>query len=254
MFYISYSIFEVPSNYCLKVFGPSVRTSAPLPSQAFKAVIFIFVHILIHCFVEMDCVVTIRLGSYHHRFEWCDQLCHSRSHTLAPGNLRGRYSLIITPHKAAFMLTYSGMYPGLVFYLTFWYRPEERSLRIAIFLSCASLAGAFGGSIAYGVGNMNGTAGLVGWRWLFILEGIPSCLFAFVVLFLLPDYPESATWLNAEEKALAVERMRSVGSKGKDKAMTWVEAKSTLTDWRLYAHYLVGSAPMTIRGSLRLTN
>lgn len=131
------------------------------------------------------------------------------------------------------------MYPGLVFYLTFWYRPEERSLRIAIFLANASLAGAFGGSIAYGVGHMNGLAGLVGWRWLFILEGIPSCLFAVVIWMILPDWPESAKWLSAEEKSLATDRIRSCGSKGSDKAMTWEDAKSTLMEWRLYAHYLV---------------
>lgn len=131
------------------------------------------------------------------------------------------------------------MYPGLVFYLTFWYRPEERSLRIAIFLANASLAGAFGGSIAYGVGHMNGLAGLVGWRWLFILEGIPSCLFAVVIWMILPDWPESAQWLSAEEKSLATDRIRSCGSKGSDKAMTWEDAKSTLMEWRLYAHYLV---------------
>lgn len=137
-----------------------------------------------------------------------------------------------------------GMYPGLVFYLTFWYRPEERSLRIAAFLASASLAGAFGGSIAYGVGYMNGVAGLVGWQWLFILEGIPSCLFALVILMFLPDYPESARWLSAEEKALAADRMRYCGSKGSDKAMTWVDAKSTLMDWRLCFHYLVRPAPI----------
>ena len=138
-----------------------------------------------------------------------------------------------------------GMYPGLVFYLTFWYRPEERSLRIAIFLACASLAGAFGGTIAYAVGHMNGVAGLAAWRWLFILEGVPTCLFAFVVLLFLPDFPESAAWLNAEEKALAADRMRSCGSKGGDKAMTWVDTRKTLMEWRLYAHYLVQSAPFT---------
>ncbi len=139
------------------------------------------------------------------------------------------------------------MYPGLVFYLTFWYRPEERSLRIAVFLASASLAGAFGGSIAYAVGHMNGVAGLVAWRWLFILEGIPSCLSAIVVLLFLPDFPESSKWLSAEEKALAADRMRSCGSKGGDKAMTWDETKQTLMDWRLYLHYLVKLARMTMR-------
>ena len=131
------------------------------------------------------------------------------------------------------------MYPGLVFYLTFWYRPEERSLRIAIFLANASLAGAFGGSIAYGVGHMNGVAGMTGWQWLFILEGIPSCVFAVVILIFLPDWPEAAKFLSTEEKALAADRMKSCGSKGSDKAITWVDARSTLLEWRLYAHYLV---------------
>ena len=139
-----------------------------------------------------------------------------------------------------------GLYPGLVFYLTFWYRPEERSLRIAIFLASASLAGAFGGSIAYAVGHMNGVAGLVAWRWLFILEGIPSCLSAIVIVLFLPNYPESADWLNAEEKALAADRMRSCGSKGGDETMTWNDLKKTLMEWRLYAHYLVIPARMTV--------
>lgn len=89
---------------------------------------------------------------------------------------------------------------------------------------------------------MNGVAGLVGWRWLFILEGISSCLLAVVVFFLLPDYPESAMWLSAEEKALAADRMRSCG----DKAMTWKDAKASLMDWRLYAHYLVILDPTTL--------
>ena len=146
------------------------------------------------------------------------------------------------------------MYPGLVFYLTFWYRPEERSLRIAVFLASASLAGAFGGSIAYAVGHMNGVAGLVAWRWLFILEGIPSCVTAVVVLLFLPDFPESSKWLSAEEKALVADRMRYCGSKGGDKAMTWDETKQTLMDWRLYLHYLVNSARMTIEEVKSLTH
>lgn len=44
----------------------------------------------------------------------------------------------------------TGLFPGLVFYLTFWYRQNERSLRVAIILASSTLAGAFGGAIAYG--------------------------------------------------------------------------------------------------------
>lgn len=133
----------------------------------------------------------------------------------------------------------AGLFPGLVYYLTFWYRTEERSLRVAIILASATLAGAFGGAIAYGVGHINQADGISAWRWLFIIEGIPSCLSAFAVWFILPDYPEEAAWLSAEEKALAKARLARQGSKGTDKSLDWPTAKATLTDWRLYVHYAV---------------
>jgi MFS family permease len=133
----------------------------------------------------------------------------------------------------------SGLTPGLVFFLTFWYRAHERSLRIALFFASASLSGAIGGLIAYAIGHMNGVGGLSAWRWLFILEGTGSCVFALLVWYSMPDYPECSPWLSAEEKELAEKRLRVEGSKGSSPGLTWKDAKSTLTDWRLYGHYLV---------------
>jgi MFS family permease len=112
-------------------------------------------------------------------------------------------------------------------------------MRVALILASATLAGAFGGAIAYGVGHMNQAQGLSAWRWLFIIEGAPSLASAFLVWFILPDYPESASWLSEEEKALAAQRLAVEGSKGGAKAMTWQDAKEILLDWRLYAHYVV---------------
>ncbi|KAI7468426.1 putative MFS transporter [Hortaea werneckii] len=145
----------------------------------------------------------------------------------------------------------AGLFPGLVYYLTFWYRTEERSIRVALILASATLAGAFGGAIAYGVGHMNGTSGLSAWRWLFILEGLPSCLSSVAVYFILPDYPETSSWLSHEEKELATERLRLEGSKGHGH-MSWADAKSTLMDWRLYAHYAVYFGISTPFSSLSL--
>ncbi|KAG6002742.1 hypothetical protein E4U21_002799 [Claviceps maximensis] len=133
----------------------------------------------------------------------------------------------------------AGLFPGLVYYLTFWYRPEERSIRVAIILASATLAGAFGGAIAFAVGHMNQTRGLPAWRWLFLLEGLPSVLSSVLVWFLLPDYPETASWLSDDEKRLAVARLARQGSHGQGKSLTWAEAKSTLLEWRLWAHYLI---------------
>ncbi|PKS05502.1 hypothetical protein jhhlp_008880 [Lomentospora prolificans] len=132
----------------------------------------------------------------------------------------------------------AGLFPGLVYYLTFWYKHNERSLRVALILASATLAGAFGGAIAYGIGHMNQVSGMSAWRWLFILEGIPSVISAVLVLLFLPDFPERARWLSQEEKDLAIARLETEGSSSADKSMTWADAKSTLTDWRLYGHYV----------------
>ncbi|KAI1329224.1 MFS general substrate transporter [Xylariaceae sp. FL0255] len=133
----------------------------------------------------------------------------------------------------------AGLFPGLVYYLTFWYKSDERSVRVAFILSSATLAGAFGGAIAYGVGHLNGARGLSGWRWLFMLEGIPSVLSAFFVFFILPDWPERAKWLSERERDLAAQRLAVDGSKGDSPGLKWEDVKATLMDWRLYGHYAI---------------
>lgn len=65
-----------------------------------------------------------------------------------------------------------GLFPGVVFYLSMWYRRSERTYRIALFFSAASLAGAFGGILAYGIGFMKNVGGLSGWRWIFIIVSL----------------------------------------------------------------------------------
>ncbi|RYP15292.1 hypothetical protein DL765_005816 [Monosporascus sp. GIB2] len=121
----------------------------------------------------------------------------------------------------------AGLFPGLVYYLTFWYKTNERSVRVALILASATLAGAFGGAIAYGVGHMN------------MVSAIPSMVSAFFVWFLLPDYPERASWLSESEKDLAAQRLHLEGAKGSAASLTWAETKATLTDWRLYGHYAI---------------
>lgn len=66
-------------------------------------------------------------------------------------------------------VTESGLFPGVVFYLSMWYKRNEQHYRVALFFSAASLAGAFGGILAYGIGLMGGVGGLGAWRWIFIL-------------------------------------------------------------------------------------
>lgn len=78
----------------------------------------------------------------------------------------------------------------------------------------STLAGAFGGAIAFGVGKLNQVNGLEGWRYLFLIEGAPSCAVAVLVFFFFPDWPETAYWLSESERELAVSRLKGVASYG----------------------------------------
>ena len=73
-------------------------------------------------------------------------------------------------------MTEGGLFPGVVFYLSMWYKRKEQHYRVALFFSAAALAGAFGGILAYGIGFMSGVGGLNGWRWIFILVPFSSFL------------------------------------------------------------------------------
>ncbi|KAK0442039.1 MFS general substrate transporter [Desarmillaria tabescens] len=134
-----------------------------------------------------------------------------------------------------------GFLPGVVYITTIWYRLQERSFRISLLTASSPLGAAFSGCIAYGVGSLNGVRGLEGWRWLFLLVGVPPCLLAILIYLILPAYPENATWLSDDGRALAIRRMKLESSKSlTNEKITWEGAKSTLKDWRLYLHYLLG--------------
>lgn len=64
------------------------------------------------------------------------------------------------------------LFPGINLLLSCWYSRREQNLRVAIFFAGATLAGAFGGALAYGISKMDGIGGLEGWRWIFLLEGV----------------------------------------------------------------------------------
>ena len=78
--------------------------------------------------------------------------------------------------RMALGLAEGGLFPGVTFYITMWYRRHECGFRMALFFSAATLAGAFGGLLARGISEMDGVAGKPGWAWIFILEGIATLL------------------------------------------------------------------------------
>jgi MFS family permease len=71
----------------------------------------------------------------------------------------------------------SGFFPGICFYLTMWYRRTEYCIRLAIFFSIATMAGAFSGLLAFGIGHMAGVGGKNSWSWIFMYSPTPSEFF-----------------------------------------------------------------------------
>lgn len=133
----------------------------------------------------------------------------------------------------------AGFFPGIIYYTTFWYRIEERGLRIAFVAAHANLAGAFGGVIAYGVGNLNHRGGLEGFRWLFIIEGIITVLFSLVLVYWLPDYPSRAKWLTEDEKAEWDARLREQGGGYSTAKSTRKELMDACFSPRMLTHYII---------------
>ncbi|KZL67487.1 major facilitator superfamily transporter [Colletotrichum incanum] len=139
-------------------------------------------------------------------------------------------------------LAEAGFFPGIMMYLCFWYKPEERATRMAIFASSVAVAGAFGGLLATGISFLNRKGGLTGWQWLFILEGIPAVIVGVMVWFMLPDYPQTAAWLTPEERAFAVKRLGPFAPSMKDKHWDSKVAKKTIVDpyfWLFAAMYFL---------------
>ncbi|PWY83454.1 phosphoglycerate mutase-like protein [Aspergillus heteromorphus CBS 117.55] len=129
----------------------------------------------------------------------------------------------------------AGLFPGLVTYLTLFYSKREIALRTGYLFSSAAIAGAFGGLLAYGIGFMDGIAGLRGWRWIMILEGIPTVIIGIVTWFFLADEPDTAYYLNDEERALVVRlRRRDVGQTASAQKFHWADVKEGALDWRIY--------------------
>jgi len=97
----------------------------------------------------------------------------------------------------------AGFFPGMMFYLTLWFPKEYRVRYSATFVSAIAYSGIVGGPLSGLIlANADGFAGLHGWQWLFLLEGLPAFLLAFVVLKFLPEGPEQARWLSDAEKAV----------------------------------------------------
>ncbi|CAG8975885.1 hypothetical protein HYALB_00006502 [Hymenoscyphus albidus] len=105
-------------------------------------------------------------------------------------------------------LTEAGLYPGVNYFLSCWYKRQEFGIRAAIFFSAAAVSGSFGGLLAAAISKMNGLAGLQGWAWIFVIEGLATILIGIVSFWLVHDFPDTATFLSEQDRARVIRRLK----------------------------------------------
>lgn len=106
----------------------------------------------------------------------------------------------------------AGFFPGVIVYLGHWFRRQDRAKAVAMFMAAIPVSNIFGAPLS---GLILGVKwlGLAGWRWVFIIEGVPAVLFGVATIFYLTDRPRDARWLTALERewiTVELEREKSV--------------------------------------------
>jgi len=114
----------------------------------------------------------------------------------------------------------AGFFPGIVVYLTHWFRNEDRAKAGAIFMAAIPMSSIIGAPLAGWILSQH-WAGIAGWRWLFVVEGFPAILFGILTLIYLTDWPPQAHWLAPDERAwIQSELEREKAAKSRVRAWT----------------------------------
>src|SRR5215813_790891 len=176
IFFIGYSLFEVPSNLLLHKLGARVWIARILVSWGAVAM------------------------------------------------LTGFLTSVGQLYFARFVLgvAEAGFFPGIVLYLTYWFRQREQAQAIALFMAALPVTSVLGAPVSGLILDQIHWLGVSSWRWLLILEGIPAVVCGVLTYLLLPSRPSEARFLRPEEKE-------------------WVTAELELEDQQKRASYSISA-------------
>ncbi|KAI6348139.1 hypothetical protein MCOR25_010850 [Pyricularia grisea] len=152
-------------------------------------------------------------------------LCHN-----FPGLLAARWFLGIAE---------AGLFPGVNYYLSCWYKGSEIGVRSAVFFSAAALAGSFGGLLAAAIAQMHGIGGRPGWAWIFIIEGIATVFVGIFCWWLVFDWPENARFLSPDDR-IRVQRRLIMDRQGRTaEDFDRRHIYEALKDWKTYGYMVI---------------
>ena len=153
VFFLSYVLFEIPSNQILARTGARIWLCRIMVSWGIIAILMAFVR------------TPLELGAL--RF-------------------------LLGAAEAGFA-------PGLILYLSFWFRKEQIAKALAVFFLAIPLAMVIAAPLSTFILS-HVWSGITGWRWLFFIEGLPAIILGCAILLVLPDKPEKASWLTGKER------------------------------------------------------
>ncbi|KAJ4364615.1 hypothetical protein N0V83_009211 [Neocucurbitaria cava] len=134
----------------------------------------------------------------------------------------------------------AGLFPGVNYYLSCWYKRQELGFRAALFFSAAALAGSFGGLLAAAITQMDGAGGYEGWRWIFIIEGLITVFVGIFCWWMVFDFPDTARFLNADEKLRAQRRLKHDGqARAKVGGIDRRHVMAALKDWKTWGYAVI---------------
>ncbi|KAH8807438.1 retrograde regulation protein 2 [Xylogone sp. PMI_703] len=164
---------------------------------------------------------------------------------MCTGFVQGFPSLIVTRILLGF---FEGcLFPSMTLFLCNWYKREELGIRVAYLFIASALSGAFGGLLAWAILHMDGVAGKPGWRWLYILEGIITIVWAGICIFVVPKNFETAYFLNEEDKVIMRQRAEITEAySGGSGHYTMEDVKKAAKDVKSWAHGVIQIAVVTI--------
>jgi ACS family tartrate transporter-like MFS transporter len=102
----------------------------------------------------------------------------------------------------------AGLFPGVIYYLSHWFPESHRARALAAFMVASPLAQVIGGPVGGALLGLRGVAGLAGWQWLFLIEGLPAVVLGGIALYWLDDRPAEATWLNPAQRGWLTEQIK----------------------------------------------
>src|ERR1700748_408500 len=94
----------------------------------------------------------------------------------------------------------AGLFPGIVLLFTYWFPDHHRARIVSSFTLALPISVALGAPVSTAILGLDGWMGYAGWKWIFLLEAMPTVVIGIVVLFALTDRPAKAAWLSGEEK------------------------------------------------------